>query len=222
LTERQVTPALVVAGALLLAGPALLAGAWAQDGLGPPAAARERGVVLTAPSTWRAARPIEPERAAWVVRPEGGGGRVRVSLVRLRPPRPLDEHVARWASAFQGDDGRPLPPAAATREVVKAAAGDLQGTLVLLRGALVGPTEPGEEPRPPRSGWAALYAVIDGPDGTWVASAVGPAAAVLACRDGLRSLLAGARVGLVEPDPPPPPSSPAPAPGGDDETPEGE
>lgn len=175
-----------------------------QDGLEPPRASRERGLVFTAPEGWRPAEPIEPERAAWSVRPGGGGPSLRVILYRHTARRPLDARVAEWARSFEGADGSPLAPAAATREdVAPRDAEGVTGVLVELRGAFTGALEPGAEERARREGWVALHAVLEGPDGTWVASGVGPAAVVDQARTGFLALLRAARAGLVAADAPP-------------------
>ncbi|MCO5168412.1 MAG: hypothetical protein M9894_18895 [Planctomycetes bacterium] len=190
MTRSAVLPCAV---ALLLGG--LAAG---QDGLEPPRARRERGLVFKAPDGWRAAEPIEPERAAWTVRPDPEGPRLRVTLLRERGRRPLAERVKTWAGHFEGEDGEPLGPDAAERvEVDAPEAEGVDATLVAVRGTFSGPLEPGDERRA-RPGWAALHAVLEGPDGTWVASLVGPAAVVDRCRQGMVSLIEGVRVGLVE------------------------
>jgi hypothetical protein len=72
---------------------------------------------------------------------------------------------------------------------------------VLLRGRFVAPAEPGaeyEDGPPAREGWAALRAVVEAPDGTWIATVIGPAAAVEACKDGVVALVKGARQGLID------------------------
>lgn len=190
----------------------------AQDGLEPPRTGRERGLAFETPDGWRAVEPIEPERAAWVVRDPQGGPQLRVVLYRHRARRALDERVAAWARAFEEADGAPLPPAAATREALTPRdAPGVTATLVALRGAFTGVLDPGAEERVRRDGWAALHAVLEGPDATWVASVVGPAAAVDRARGGLVALIREARVALVDPDPPPR-AAPAPEPdGGEDE-----
>lgn len=190
----------------------------AQDGLEPPRASRERGLAFTTPEGWREAEAVEPERAAWIVRDPAGGPRLRVVLYRHRARRALDERVAAWARAFEGEGGQPLPAAAVTREALTPRdAPGVTATLVGLRGAFTGALEPGAEERVRREGWAALHAVVEGPDGTWVASAVGPAAAVDRARAGFLALIREARVGLVEADPPPREAPPADdAPEGDD------
>jgi hypothetical protein len=191
---------LVATGGLGLLLGALAA---AQDGLEPPRPSRERGLAFTTPDDWRAAEPIDPERAAWIVRDPAGGPRLRVVLYRDRARRPLDERVGEWARAFEGPDGQPLPASAATREPLtpRDAAG-VTATLVSLRGAFTGALEPGGEDRRRREGWAALHAVFEGPDGTWVASGVGPAAVVDRARPGFETLIREARVALVDAAPP--------------------
>lgn len=191
----------------------------AQDGLEPPRSRRERGLAFETPAGWRPVEPIEPERAAWVVRDAQGGPRLRVVLYRHRARRPLDERVAAWARAFEGTDGRPLPADAATREpVTPRDAPGVTATLVGLRGAFTGALDPGGEERVRREGWAAFHGVVEGPDATWVASAVGPAAAVDRARDGFVALLREVRVALVEADPPPREAPDVPAPeDGEDE-----
>lgn len=178
--------------------------AWSQDGLEPPRPRRERGLVFTTPDGWRAAEPVEPERAAWSVRDPAGGARLRVVLYRHRARRPLDERVAAWASQFEGEEGEPLPASAATLEELSPRdARGVTATLVALRGAFTGALEPGAEERRRREGWAALHAVVEGPDATWVISAVGPQDLVDRAREGVVALVREVRVGLVEPDPPP-------------------
>ncbi|MBX3468681.1 MAG: hypothetical protein KF878_17555 [Planctomycetes bacterium] len=193
---RRATLPLLVACALALAGGL----AAAQDGLEPPRVRRERGLVFKAPEGWRPTEPIEPERAAWTVRPDPEGPRLRVTLLRHRVRRPLAERVATWAGHFEGEDGEPLAADAAEREEVDPTEADgVTATLVALRGTFSGPLDTGEERRA-RPGWAALHLVVDGPDATWVASLVGPAAVVDRCRDGMRALARDVRVGLIDPD----------------------
>lgn len=186
--------------AVLALGPVALA----QDGIGePPKAQKERGLAFEAPAAWRAVEPTEPERAAWSARPERSP-RVRVALVRHRKKKPLDEHVARWTRASVDADGEPLAPTAVEREpIVLAGLDGLSATLIALRGTHVAPVEPGAEEVPRHEGWAALHAVIEGPDGTWVASVVGPAASVDAVKAGLVALVKSVRVGLIEAEPEP-------------------
>lgn len=178
----------------------------AQDGLEPPRVTRERGLVFAAPDGWRAAEPLENEREAWSVAPAAPhGARLRVSLLRLKRPKPLDERVARFAAAFEGADGRPLAASAATRQAVEVPEAEgVTATLVALAGVFVGALEPGAEERVRREGWGALHAVLEGPDGTWVASVVGPAAAVERCREGFVALIKAVRVGMVEVEVTPP------------------
>jgi hypothetical protein len=204
---------------LLLVVLGLVAGlARAQDGLEPPRATRERGLVFTAPAGWRPAEPLETEREAWVVGDRGA--RLRVSLLRLKRGKPLDERVARWAAAFEGAAGEPLAPEAARREAIPVPEAEgVTAHLVSLAGAFVGALEPGAEERVRREGWAALLAVLDGPDGTWIASVVGPAADVERCREGVVALIKAVRIGMVEVEPP----APEPAPDAtDDPEPDGE
>ncbi len=206
---------LASAGALGLLLGALAA---AQDGLEPPRPSRERGLAFTAPEGWRAAEPIEPERAAWTVRDPAGGPRLRVVLYRHRARRPLDERVGEWARAFEGPDGQPLPAAAATREpLTPRDAPGVTATLVSLRGAFTGALEPGGEERLRREGWAALHAVVEGPDATWVATGVGPATVVDQARPGFEALIREARVALVDAEPPPVKDAPEDAPKDADE-----
>lgn len=172
----------------------------AQDGLEPPRATRERGLVFAAPEGWRATEALESEREAWIVPPGAAGApRLRVALLRNKKGKPLDERVARWAAAFEGPDGEPLAPTAVKRETIPVALAEgVTATLVGLSGAFVGALEPGAEERLRRDGWSALHAVLEGPDGTWVASVIGPAAAVDACRGGFVALIKGVRVGMIE------------------------
>src|SRR5688572_30331454 len=137
-----------------LLGGLLLATAFvrAQDGLEPPKVSKERGLIFTAPDGWKAVAPVEPERAAWTVRALEGAPRVRVSLVKHRRKRALEDHVARWSRTFDG-----ATPEQESIPLEKAIDG-VSATLVALRGAYVAPTEPGDEDPRRREGWAALHA----------------------------------------------------------------
>lgn len=187
----------IVVGACAALGPVV---AQAQDGLEPPRATRERGLVFAAPETWRATEPLESEREAWIVPPAAAGARrLRVALLRNKRGKSVDERVARWAAAFEDADRRPLAASAVKRETIPVPdAEGVTATLVSLAGAFVGALEPGAEERLRREGWSALHAVLEGPDGTWVASVVGPSAAVDACRDGFVALIKAVRIGMIE------------------------
>lgn len=212
---------LVTLASLALAGLGL-AGltdmARAQDGLTPPAPQKVRSLVFTAPAGWDVLEPDEPERAAWrAPAPEKGAGgpaaRLRVAATRLAR-RPLDEHVARWAKAWEDGAGKPLAPTAVERKKLEAE-GVESATLVVLRGSYTGATEPGAEERVRRDGWLALHAVLEGPDGPWVVVVRGPAAQVEALKPAFLELVKATRPGLVE-APPPPTEPPPPEPEGED------
>lgn len=188
----------------LLAGAAL-----AQDGLAPPAPQKVRSLVFTAPAGWEPLEPDEPERAAWraPAPTKGPPARLRVAATRL-VRRTLDEHVARWAKAWEDGAGKPLAPAAVERTELEVE-GVESATLVTLRGSFTGTTEPGAEERVRRDGWLALHAVLEGPDGPWVVVVRGPAAQVEAVKAAFLELVKATRPGLVE-APPPPPTEPPP------------
>lgn len=178
-------------------------GAGAQDGLGGPppqarpGAVREQSLVFTAPAGWRAVEAVEAERWAWAAgeAKEGAPPPLRVSATRVAK-RPLEAHTARWARGFEDAAGAPLAAAAAKTEELKV--DGVPTTLVELRGTFSGAAEPGAEERTRHEGWAALYLVQDGPDGTWVLSVRGPAAAVEPLRAQLVELARATKPGEVE------------------------
>ncbi len=193
------TSVAVVTGLAIFAG-----GVGAQDGLGgpPPAArpgaVREQSLVFTAPAGWKVVEAVEAERWAWATGEAGKDGApapLRVAATRVAR-RPLEAHVARWARGFEDAAGAPLAAGAAKTEELKV--DGVPTTLVELRGTFTGAAEPGAEERPRHEGWAALYLVQEGPDGTWVVSARGPAAAIEALRAQLVELARATKPGEVE------------------------
>ena len=177
-------------------------------GLDPPAARRQEGLVLSAPATWQAAPARAGEQGRWLLPPAAGPAagpasagaplppRLAVVLVRLGGTRPLAQHLARWARAYQRAERAPLDPA-----TLEARPLEIEGVpcqVVELQGTYALPPYPGAEDWAPRPGWAGLRAVLDGPDGQWTVTLDGPAEAVIAARAQWLAFLRTAKPGLVE------------------------
>lgn len=190
------TAAAIVASALWAGG---LAAQEEGPGLAPPAARRQEGLVFTAPPGWQSAPARAGEQGRWLLPAREGappGPRLAVTLVRLEGEKPVATHVARWARGWQRPDRTPLDPAQLEArplelEGVPCQVLELQGTCAL-------PPYPGAEEWEPRSGWAGLRAVLNGPDGQWTVSLDGPAAEVVAARAQWLTFVRSAKRGLIE------------------------
>jgi hypothetical protein len=185
--------------ALLLAAPT----AAEDEAKKPPTTVRWH-----APLHWSRLKPQQGEFAAWLLRDKKATKHkrkpVRLTLYRLdnaKSPKTLEARLTSWARRFLGPDSKRLTSKAAKAKSLKVKG--LKADLAWLEGSYFAPSTPGEEARPPRRGWAGVYARVLGPDGEWIAAMVGPRAQVGAWRKTITAFIAAATPGraLRKPDP---------------------
>ena len=167
--------------------------------IGSAASASDRQKVLgpftlEVPSGWVEQTPGSRMRRAQFALPRESGdsedGELTVFYFGMGQGGSTDANIRRWIGQVSQPDG------SSSRDKAKIRQSDVSGfrmTEVDVSGTLKASNMPGAPPRPARTGYRLLGAVLEGPQGPWFFKLVGPEKTISRWSDSFRQFIASAK-----------------------------